>query len=82
MATQIGWKELEDRLKESETAVKNTAPASKRQAVVPLYVCWPPEDPSIRPKEPGLAKTVAVLASILVGGLVLGILMARFLLPW
>lgn len=82
MATQIGWKELEERVKQSEAAVKTQSCEVPKQTFVPLYVCWPPEDPTRGQKESGLGKTFAVMAGILVGGLVLGILMARFLLPW
>lgn len=82
MATQINWKDLEDRLQRAKSTVETTGQNLPKGGYVPVYICWPSEEPQSSKKDEGIGKIVAVMVGVLMGGLALGLLMARFMLPW
>lgn len=82
MATQINWKDLEDRLQKAGSNIQNQVSGGPQNNNVPVYICWPSENNQSSSKDNSILKMVFVMMGVLFGGLVLGILMARFMLPW
>lgn len=80
MAVQINWKDLEERLQKA--SIENPRADSSKNGHVPIYICWPAENTESASKQGNMTKMVIVMVGVLLGGLILGILMARFMLPW
>ena len=81
MARQMDWKELERRMAHS-TVVWEAGVSSKPKepGVVPVYVVWPPPPAAPRVREPSFGRMAAVFSGIVLGGLLLGLAMAHWLL--